>query len=102
GGNDRKINPDGSIDATVILDLDPSPRATELRVNVRGAGMVVRDPGSPQKLGVTNAQGQPLDIKSGPLVVLSSNFAEYAHNYPNPFSAGNVDTKIAYFLDAPA
>jgi len=48
------------------------------------------------------AVGQPLDIKSGPLVILSSNFQEYAHNYPNPFSAGNVETKIAYFLDAPA
>jgi len=51
---------------------------------------------------VTDAVGQPLDIKSGSLVILSSNFQEYAHNYPNPFSAGNVETKIAYFLDAPA
>ena len=102
GGNDRMISPNGSIDATVLLDLDPSPRATELRVNVLGGGMIVRDPQSNQRLGVTNGQGQALDIKSGPLVILSSNFEEYAHNYPNPFSAGGEDTKIAYFLDAPA
>jgi hypothetical protein len=94
------VNPDGSIDATVYLDLDPSPRATELVVNIRGAGLIVKDPNT--RLGVTDAVGQPLDMKSGPLVILSSNFQEYAHNYPNPFSAGNVETKIAYFLDAPA
>src|SRR4029450_6403675 len=49
-----------------------------------------------------NGWGRPLDLKSGPLVILSSNFAEYAHNYPNPFSAGNGETRIAYFMDAPA
>jgi hypothetical protein len=103
GGAERNINPNGSVNAIVKLDLDASPRATELRVEVRGTGMIVRDgSGSPQRLGVTNAQGQPLDIKSGSLVVLSSNFEEYAHNYPNPFSAGGEATKIAYFLDAPA
>jgi FlgD Ig-like domain len=102
GGTDRRINPDGSIVATVYLDLDPSPRATEFRVRLLGTGMVVSDPGSPQKLGVTDAQGQALDLKSGPLVILSSNFEEYAHNYPNPFRAGSDETRIAYFLDAPA
>lgn len=102
GGADRRINPDGSIRATVYLDLDPAPRATEMRVELRGDDMVVRDPGSGSRLGVTNAQGQSLDLKSGPLVVLSSNFEEYAHNYPNPFRAGEGETKIAYFLQAPA
>jgi hypothetical protein len=102
GGKGFPVPPNGSVNAIVKLDLDASPRATELRVNVRGAGMVVTDPQSNQKLGVTNAQGQALDIKSGSLVILSSNFQEYAHNYPNPFSAGQAETKIAYFLDAPA
>ena len=102
GGTDRQINPDGSINAVVYLDLDPSPRATEFRVRVLGTGMVVRDPGSPQKLGVTDAQGQALDLKSGPLVILSSNFEEYAHNYPNPFRAGSDETRIAYFMETPA
>ncbi len=100
GNQGVDVNPDGSIEATVFLDLDPSPRATELVVNIRGTGLIVKDPNT--RLGVTDAQGQPLDIKSGPLVILSSNFAEYAHNYPNPFSAGNGVTKIAYFMDAPA
>jgi hypothetical protein len=103
GGNDRLINPDGSIDAVVYLDLDASPRARELRVRVT-SGMVVRDPGSGQPLGVTDTQGRALDgqITSGPLVVLSSNFEEYAHNAPNPFHAGSSQTRISYFLDAPS
>ena len=103
GGTDRLINPDGSITGTVYLDLDPTPKATELRVQVRGTGVVVSDrPGTGSRLGVTNAQGQALDLKSGPLVILSSNFEEYAHNYPNPFSAGGENTKIAYFMETPA
>lgn len=103
GGSDRRINPDGSIIATVFVDLDASPRATELRVRLRGGGLVVRDPGS-GPLDVTDPLGQPLDeqITSGPLVVLSSNFEEYAHNAPNPFRAGAGETQISYFLDAPA
>ena len=31
--------------------------------------------------------------------MLSSNFEEYVHNYPNPFRAGSQSTRIAYFLD---
>ncbi|HET6350129.1 MAG TPA: hypothetical protein VFH88_13700, partial [Candidatus Krumholzibacteria bacterium] len=104
GGSDRNINPDGSITARVYLDLGSNPRATEIKLRVHGGGMVVRDPGSGQALGVTDEQGRPLDgqITSGSLVILSSNFEEYAHNYPNPFRAGSAETRIAYFMDAPA
>jgi flagellar hook assembly protein FlgD len=35
-------------------------------------------------------------------VILSSNFDEYVHNYPNPFQAGAQVTRIAYFLEQPA
>ncbi|HEX6791651.1 MAG TPA: hypothetical protein VF247_10110, partial [Candidatus Krumholzibacteria bacterium] len=98
GGTDRIIDPDGSVRAVVYLDLDPNPRATELRVRVAG-GQVVRSAGQP--LGVTDPLGQPLvgQVTSGPLVVLSSNFEEYAHNAPNPFRAGSAQTQISYFLD---
>jgi len=35
-------------------------------------------------------------------VILSGSFAEYVHNYPNPFRAGSGEpTHIAYFLDRP-
>jgi hypothetical protein len=63
--------------------------------------MVVRDDQSNQRLGVTDSQGQPLDgaITSDPLVVLSSSFDEYVHNYPNPFRAGSQETRIAYVMD---
>jgi hypothetical protein len=104
GGSDRAIAPNASVNAVVALDLDAQPRETEIRVGVRSGGLVVRDPISAQPLGVTDAQGQPLDgqVTSQSLVVLSGNFQEYAHNYPNPFRAGSQDTRIAYFLDAPA
>jgi hypothetical protein len=104
GGSDRQIAPDGVVNAVVTVDLDADPRVKELRVGLRAGGLVVRDTGSEQRLGATDAQGRPLDgqITSGPLVVLSSNFEEYAHNYPNPFRAGTDQTRIAYFLETPA
>jgi hypothetical protein len=104
GGADRTIAPNASANAVVALDLDAQPREMEIRVAARSGGLVVRDPTSGQRLSVTDPQGQPLDgqITSQSLVVLSGNFQEYAHNYPNPFHAGSQDTRIAYFLDAPA
>ncbi|MDZ7860211.1 MAG: Ig-like domain-containing protein [Candidatus Krumholzibacteriota bacterium] len=33
-----------------------------------------------------------------PFTIMSSNFSEYTHNYPNPFRAGSEETQIAYFL----
>jgi hypothetical protein len=38
------------------------------------------------------------DFMSGPMTVMSADFEEYAHNYPNPFRAGSETTKISYFL----
>ncbi|HEX5132820.1 MAG TPA: Ig-like domain-containing protein [Candidatus Krumholzibacteria bacterium] len=104
GGSDRTIAPNASVTAVVSVDLDPAPRATEFSVGIRSGGLVVRDPGSGQLLGVTDGNGRPLDgqLTSRSLVVLSSNFEEYVHNYPNPFRAGSQATKIAYFLERAA
>ncbi|MEJ2722941.1 MAG: FlgD immunoglobulin-like domain containing protein, partial [bacterium] len=39
-------------------------------------------------------------LRSNPLVILSDNFEEYAHNYPNPFRAGAEVTRIAYIQES--
>ena len=102
-GTDRLIAPDASRNAIVSVSLDANPSAKEISVGLRNGGLAVHDSGSGQKLGVTDSQGRPLDgvITSDPLVVLSSNFEEYTHNYPNPFRAGSQATRIAYFLQSP-
>jgi hypothetical protein len=102
GTTDRLIAPDASRNAIVSISLDSNPSAKEISVGLRNGGLAVHDAGSNQKLGVTDSQGRPLDgvITSDPLVVLSSNFEEYVHNYPNPFRAGSQDTRIAYFLQS--
>ncbi|MEJ2722101.1 MAG: FlgD immunoglobulin-like domain containing protein, partial [bacterium] len=41
-------------------------------------------------------------LRSQPLVILSDNFEEYAHNYPNPFRAGSELTRIAYIMEKAA
>ncbi len=103
GGSDRTIPPNTFATAIVGVDLKANPKATQFKVGLRSGGLVVRDPQSGQPLSVTDTQGRLLDgqITSKQLVVLSSNFAEYAHNYPNPFRAGSEDTRIAYVLDKP-
>jgi hypothetical protein len=104
GGADRTIAANGSATAVVSVDLENSPRVNEIALGLRGGGLVVRDPQSGQNLGVTDANGQPLDgrVTSQTLVMLSSNFEEYTHNYPNPFRAGTQSTRIAYFLQSAA
>jgi hypothetical protein len=101
GGADRTIAPDGSVNAIVSVSLDANPSSTEFSVGLRTGGLVVVDPGS-GPLAVTDAQGNPLDgqITSAPLVILSSSFDQYVHNYPNPFRAGSQDTRIAYFMQS--
>jgi hypothetical protein len=72
---------------------------------VRGAGLVVKDSGSGANIGIVDANtGRALNgqLTSDPLVILSNDFEEYAHNYPNPFRAGSQSTRIAYLLDSPA
>jgi hypothetical protein len=102
--SERIIAPDAFATAVVGVDLDASPKVTEFSVGIRAGGIVVRDTGSGKQLGITDGNGRPLDgqITSNPLIVLSSNFEEYVHNYPNPFRAGAQSTKITYFLDQPA
>ncbi|MFH1754388.1 MAG: hypothetical protein ABIA59_01680, partial [Candidatus Latescibacterota bacterium] len=74
----------------------------EIRLAIEsGDDIDVSDSASAQALGVVDkATGQPLadGLRSHPLVILSNQFSEYAHNYPNPFRAGNETTRIAYFL----
>jgi hypothetical protein len=38
--------------------------------------------------------------RSRGLVIISSNFADYVRNYPNPFRAGRENTRIIYFLNS--
>ena len=101
GGADRMIAPDAVRNAIVSVSLDASPSATEFSVGLRTGGLAVRDSQSGQRLGVTDAQGRPLNgvITSEPLIVLGGSFDEYVHNYPNPFRAGAQDTRIAYVMD---
>ncbi len=101
-GSDAVIPPNMSSAFTVSLDLVENPQLDELALRIGGAGaIVVRDAVSGQRFGVVDSQtGQGLGNVSSPgLVILSNNFEEYAHNYPNPFRAGEQSTRIAYFLD---
>jgi hypothetical protein len=98
------IVPNDVRSALVTLDVSGNPAAEEVSVQVRSGGIVIRDTGSGQVLGVVDAATQQaLDgrLTSDPLIILSNQFEEYVHNYPNPFRAGSEVTKITYFLSSP-
>jgi len=104
GGADRQIAPDGTGTALIGVDVRSNPSEDEVSIQVRGGGLIIRDTGSGQTLGVVDAaSGQALDgrLTSAPLVILGGSFEEYVHNYPNPFRAGSQVTRITYFLNGP-
>jgi hypothetical protein len=103
GAASSVIAPDDSITLTTGVGVKPTPAASQFTLSFAGQSSIeVRDDGSNQLLGVVDADtDRPIgsQFQSGLLVVLSSEFAEYVHNYPNPFRAGSESTRIAYVLD---
>jgi hypothetical protein len=102
---DRLIASGATATATIGVDVRGAPPVQEIRLQVHRSGLLVRDDLSGSILPVVDATtGQALDgqLTSQSLVILSNQFEEYVHNYPNPFHAGREPTRIAYFLSAPA
>ena len=101
------IKPDSTVTLLVGVALKSNPAAQEIRLAFVGEQSVdVVDSLSTQSLRIVDAEtGRPItdQFQSAPLVILSSNFQEYAHNYPNPFRAGDPSqpTNITYFLNQP-
>jgi hypothetical protein len=100
-----EIEPGNSI--TLIVGVDVAKDAAEKQLILLFDGQAsieVRDAITDSLISVVDATGRPIgnQFQSSPLVVLSSKFEEYAHNYPNPFNplAGERSTNITYFLGA--
>lgn len=96
---------DSEIDTILVLaDIAAGAPAGELRIQIaRSSDVVFTTVDSPTtRIGVVWGGPNDGDIAthfvSGPMSVMSGNFEEYAHNYPNPFRAGSEPTKISYFL----
>ncbi|MBN1885359.1 MAG: Ig-like domain-containing protein [Candidatus Krumholzibacteriota bacterium] len=90
---------------TVLVSVDVSAGAPtgELRLDIAGSRDVVFRIGgaSGPRVGVVwEVDGGDIAgrFTSGPMSVMSDDFEEYAHNYPNPFMAGSEPTRISYFL----
>lgn len=95
----------GSDTATVLVEVDIASGAAagEMRIDIDRSSDIVftATEGDPySRVPVALVDGGDIDghFLSGPLSVMSSNFEEYVHNYPNPFRAGSETTKISYFL----
>jgi hypothetical protein len=103
GASSSVIAPDGTVILTTGVAVKSNPSTSEFSLAFQGQNSIeIRDDVSGQLLGVVDAEtGRPIgnQFQSSPLVVLSSNFEEYVHNYPNPFQAGFEETSIAYKLD---
>ncbi len=82
----------------VRVDIASGAPAGEMRINVTEIGDVVYSIVNDPETGVGVSWEEGEDFMSGPLSIMSGDFAEYAHNYPNPFRAGSESTRISYFL----
>ena len=94
----------GEID-TMLVSVNVADGAPpgEMRIDIaRSRDVVFRigGPGGPRVGVVWEANGGDIagHFTSGPMTVMSADFEEYAHNYPNPFRAGSESTRISYFL----
>jgi hypothetical protein len=99
GSNAARMAPNSRVKLIVGVDVTGkgAPDGFSLRINSPD----VRDAETDQPLGVEDQAGQGVtdQFQSSLLVVLSGEFAEYVHNYPNPFSPTADDgTNITYFL----
>jgi hypothetical protein len=88
--------------ALVSIDVANAAPDGELRINLaesRDVVFSIGSGGSPIAV-VRDANGEDIAgfFYNTPLSIMSANFEEYVHNYPNPFRAGSEVTKIAYFL----
>jgi hypothetical protein len=92
----------GSDTAMVSIDIAERAPSGSLRINLARSDDVIFSIGednSPIRV-VWDANGEDIagHFYNTPLSVMSSDFEEYVHNYPNPFRAGSESTRIAYFL----
>jgi hypothetical protein len=87
--------------ARVSIDVAEGAPEGELRIELAQSSDVVFTTEGGNPIGVERAEnGEDIAgfFYNTPLSVMSDNFEEYVHNYPNPFRAGAEVTKIAYFL----
>ena len=96
------IEPGRSDTALVSIDVSPGARQGQIRIEIASSDRVVFSIGedrSPIRV-VRDATGDDIAgfFYNLPLQVMSTDFEEYVHNYPNPFRAGSESTSIAYFL----
>ncbi len=98
---DQGLTIDPGVIDTVLIKLDIAGGASQggLRVEIARSDDVVFSIGGTRS-PVSAEDGGDIAGKfvSGPLQIMSSNFEEFAHNYPNPFRAGEESTRISYFL----
>ncbi|MCK5408352.1 MAG: T9SS type A sorting domain-containing protein, partial [Candidatus Krumholzibacteria bacterium] len=88
---------------TFAVSISNNAALDEFTISIEnGDALVIKNTISGERVPVsdkTTLGGVTGKLRSRPLVILSNNPQEYAHNYPNPFRAGNQETNIAYVVD---
>ena len=92
---------------TVMVSMDVAENAITGQVTLEIAGnsdVVFSIEQGAVPVGVSWIEGGDIagHFKNNPLTVMSGEFKEYAHNYPNPFMAGTENTRITYLLEEPS
>lgn len=95
----------GSDSLVVWMSLAANPALDQVAIDIRNNGsIIIRSEVTGDTVPVVDKNTQQSfagKLRSQNVVIMSNQFSEYVHNYPNPFSPSNGPTKIAYFLEAP-
>jgi hypothetical protein len=100
------LDPDGADTDSIVFAVSVRADASldEVVLSIEDAGdFAIRSTSSENTIPVVDkttfgtVSGR---LRSQPLVILSSDFEEYAHNYPNPFRAGSEVTRIVYTMES--
>ncbi|MEE9268855.1 MAG: hypothetical protein V3V49_01195 [Candidatus Krumholzibacteria bacterium] len=100
------IPPQGTSDIVLVVSVASSATLESFTIEVPGSSdMLIENVFSAERIFVVDkVTGRDFagKLRSLSLVILSGEFSEYTHNYPNPFHAGRESTRIAYLLSSQA
>jgi hypothetical protein len=100
------LAPQAAADIIIAASIANNPQGEDIQLDIATASdIAMTNTVSDEPVFVVDRTTSGLVdglLRSNRLVILSDQFSEYVHNYPNPFRAGSETTRITYFLEATA
>ena len=98
-GGDAIIPPTVAKRITLSVSISQNAPLDQIAIAVLDtSGVFLRNTLSGERVALNEGDFTGERLHSHDLTLMSSDFQEFVHNYPNPFRAGSEDTRIAYSM----